>query len=120
MVEKDFPAFSKYRKKKSEKDEIKKGQAGSLKKCILSTTAEAAQPSTSLQVEEQFDSNKDTHTENLEIGQQQESKKFEADAQDTPDPSSPTEVVAEDAGVGILKDPALWPRVLRDKIKMYN
>lgn len=107
-----------YRKRKSEKDEIKKGLAGSLKKFFVSTTATAEQPSTSQQVEEQLDSNKDTHTENLQIGQQQEKNKSEADAQDTPDPPTPTEAAAEDAGVEILKDPALWPQVLTDKIKM--
>ena len=69
-------------------------------------------------MEEQLDSNKDTNTENVQIGQQQEKNKSEADAQDTPDPPTPTEAAAEDAGVEILKDPALWPQVLTDKIKM--
>ena len=107
-----------YRKRKLEKDEIKKGLAASLKKFFVSTTATAEQPSTSQQVEEQLDSNKDTHTENLQIGQQQEKNKSEADAQDTPDPPTPTEAAAEDAGVEILKDPALWLQVLTDKIKV--
>lgn len=115
-----------YRKRKAEKDEIKKKLAGSLKKLIVSmtptATATAAQPSTSRQVEPV------DVEENLQITQQQENdtSDSEADPQesqdtDTSDPPtapSPTEVAAEDAGVEIFKDPAQWPQVLTDKIKM--
>lgn len=126
-----------YRKRKAEKDEIKKSLAGSLKKFIVpaTSTATTAQPSTSRQVElqdvkEQIDLDNVPLLENFQIMQHQgndtsdsETNVQETQDTDTSDPPTapsptPKEVSAENAGLELLKDPAHWPQVLTDKIKI--
>lgn len=63
--------------------------------------------------------NKDTHLANLQIVQQQENFEPQVDALDFPNPATSTEAAAENAGLIVLKDPALWPKILTDKIRMY-
>ena len=58
-------------------------------------------------MEKQFDSDKDTLLGNLQ-------------SSDPPMalPATPKEIAVKDAGLEILKDPAHWPQVLTDKIKI--
>lgn len=120
---------SQYRKRKLEKEEDKKRLAGSLKKFFVSTSNKEPQPSCSQDPHVQyFESNEDKE-ERLEKLQENKSyaeapevgEKDTLDQATTNTPANTQTEVSEDilkVNKELLNDPACWPQVLTDNIRI--
>lgn len=111
-----------YRKRKLEKEEDKKRLAGSLKTFFVSTTNKEPQPSSSQDPDiQRFESNEGAGEplEKLQKKSKSDAEVKEEDTLDiTPENIQTEAIVKVDGEVLVLKDPACWPQVLTDNIRM--